>query len=580
MTYIKTEWQPGVEGGTIVSADRLNNLETQYDQAVATSGTMVSQITPGANMYRGLASQREAATGQISAGALWQDTDGEKALWRRDGAGWVNGGVQGPRGADGAPGTPGAPGAPGDPGAPGAPGPVNTITVGTVATGEAGSQASVALTGTSPNQVFNATIPRGDKGERGSDGTSVTILGTKASIGDLPPSGNPGDAWMIDGNLYVWTGTAWENVGAIQGPAGPTGPAGTITGATASSLAPGADPTISLGGTPEARTMAFGIPRGAQGGTGGDGPQGPTGPAGTITSVTASSLAAGANATVTLGGTPEARTMAFGIPRGDKGDRGSSGGPIGAGFFWFSSALPTGDGVFLWLDGSTFSGTTYPALATALGGTTLPDFRSRIPVGYHPGQNTMLQLRGSSTVTLVEGNLPPHKHNVSIDSSGEHVHAATTSTAPNHTHQVTVDSGGGHIHTATAVSGGAHTHGVGGLGRFATTSRTSEFSPRVAPTEVATGTTAAVPSYGAQTAVASESASGSAGSHTHTITVASGGVHAHDASLTSDGAHSHTVTVASNGLHTHTVTESMVGSGTPISIEQPGLVVGYIIRAA
>lgn len=69
---------------------------------------------------------------------------------------------------------------------------------------------------------------------------------------------------------------------------------------------------------------------GAAGATGPQGPQGPTGPtgaSGTIASATATGLAAGASPTVTLGGTPSARTMAFGIPAGATGPQ----GPAGAG---------------------------------------------------------------------------------------------------------------------------------------------------------------------------------------------------------------------------------------------------------
>lgn len=56
---------------------------------------------------------------------------------------------------------------------------------------------------------------------RGADGTSITILGTKTSVSELPVTGNsPGDSYIINGNLYVWDGTNWSNVGKIQGEAG------------------------------------------------------------------------------------------------------------------------------------------------------------------------------------------------------------------------------------------------------------------------------------------------------------------------------------------------------------------------
>ena len=62
------------------------------------------------------------------------------------------------------------------------------------------------------------------KGEDGKDGTSVNILGSKSSIGELPSTGNvTGDGWLVDGVLYVWDGDSWENCGQIQGPAGADG---------------------------------------------------------------------------------------------------------------------------------------------------------------------------------------------------------------------------------------------------------------------------------------------------------------------------------------------------------------------
>lgn len=56
---------------------------------------------------------------------------------------------------------------------------------------------------------------------RGADGTSITIKGTVTSVSQLPTTGNEnGDAYLLDGYLYIWTGTSWSNVGKIQGEAG------------------------------------------------------------------------------------------------------------------------------------------------------------------------------------------------------------------------------------------------------------------------------------------------------------------------------------------------------------------------
>ena len=68
-------------------------------------------------------------------------------------------------------------------------------------------------------------------GNKGSDGTGVTILGSYDSEEELKqahPTGNPGDAYMIAGDLYVWdaANSQWKNVGRIQGEQGDAGPAG------------------------------------------------------------------------------------------------------------------------------------------------------------------------------------------------------------------------------------------------------------------------------------------------------------------------------------------------------------------
>ncbi len=63
-------------------------------------------------------------------------------------------------------------------------------------------------------------------GASGADGKSVTILGSYESVEALKaahPTGNEGDGYLVNGYLYVWNNSDWENVGLIQGPAGAQG---------------------------------------------------------------------------------------------------------------------------------------------------------------------------------------------------------------------------------------------------------------------------------------------------------------------------------------------------------------------
>jgi hypothetical protein len=190
-----------------------------------------------------------------------------------------------------------------------------TITLGTItATGPTGS-ALITNSGTSTDLVLNFTLKQGPVGEAGpagptgptgvagatgptgvgitgptgtagADGTGVSILGSYASLSALQtahPSGQTGDAYLVNGELYVWTGSAWTNVGNIQGPTGATGATGVgATGATGSTGPTG--PTGANGSSIQGATGPTGTP-GATGATGATGPTGfgatgPTGPTG------------------------------------------------------------------------------------------------------------------------------------------------------------------------------------------------------------------------------------------------------------------------------------------------------------
>ena len=143
---------------------------------------------------------------------------------------------------------------------------------------------------------------KGDPGEKGDPGTGVSILGsypTEAALIAAQPTGNEGDAYLVEGDLYVWNGTAWQNVGNIQGPkgdkgdkgdpgdegppgapstvpcpAGDPGPAATIEVGTVTTGAAGSAAAVSNVGSENAAVFDFVIPRGAQGNPGTPGANG------------------------------------------------------------------------------------------------------------------------------------------------------------------------------------------------------------------------------------------------------------------------------------------------------------------
>lgn len=107
---------------------------------------------------------------------------------------------------------------------------------------------------------------RGAPGATGAQGTAIQLVGSVATSSNLPSSGNQvNDAYIVvdEGDLYVWNGSSWANVGPIVGPTGPTG----ATGDTGPSGPTGADSAI------PGPTGPTGPP-----GTGPTGSTGPTGP--------------------------------------------------------------------------------------------------------------------------------------------------------------------------------------------------------------------------------------------------------------------------------------------------------------
>jgi hypothetical protein len=89
-----------------------------------------------------------------------------------------------PRGLQGPAGPAGSTGGIGPQGEQGPAGPGNTLSIGNVVTGAPASQAAATITGTSPNQALNLTIPQGPVGEKGDKGD-------KGDTGEQGPVGPP-----------------------------------------------------------------------------------------------------------------------------------------------------------------------------------------------------------------------------------------------------------------------------------------------------------------------------------------------------------------------------------------------------
>jgi hypothetical protein len=135
----------------------------------------------------------------------------------------------------------------------------NWVNVGTIQ-GPTGATGTQGITG--PTGATGAVGPTGATGNTGPQGTSITVRGTVATAGNLPPTGNTvNDAFIVqaDGDLYVWTGSAWSNVGQIIGPTGPTGPG--VTGPTGATGATGKDYSSTDGtGVPTETYIGAGAP--------------------------------------------------------------------------------------------------------------------------------------------------------------------------------------------------------------------------------------------------------------------------------------------------------------------------------
>ena len=243
--------------------------------------------------------------------------DGSYYYWNENG--WANAGSV--RGDTGETGAKGDKGDKGDTGAKGSKGDKGE----TGNTGEKGEQGPKGDTG--DTGATGDTGPTGPTGDTGATGAGVTIKGSYNSYEELineHPTGNEGDSYLVNGSLYVWNGTAWENVGNIKGEKGETGQQG-VKGDTGDTGASGFSPIVNVDHstgqiviTTEdgSTTISFDELKGDTGPQGVKGDTGNTGDAFTFDDFTPEQLASLKGATGDTGATGS---------KGDKGDKGDTG---------------------------------------------------------------------------------------------------------------------------------------------------------------------------------------------------------------------------------------------------------------
>lgn len=162
-------------------------------------------------------------------GEAWIATDtGHLWVWNESRGEWTDAGkIVGPEGPQGPQGIPGPQGDLGPEGPQGIQGQQGIQGV----EGPQGTQGIQGVKGdTGSTGAVGPQGPIGPQGPKGDTGAGLDLQGHVATAGDLPPSGQPGDAWVADdtGHLWIWDETAgtWEDAGQWTGPQGPVGPIG------------------------------------------------------------------------------------------------------------------------------------------------------------------------------------------------------------------------------------------------------------------------------------------------------------------------------------------------------------------
>jgi len=138
-------------------------------------------------------------------------------------------------------------------------GPANALTIGTVASG---TVPAITLTGTSPTQVLNLTLPQGPQGVPGptgpAGGTGLTGATGATGVGLAGATGPTG----VTGATGPIGGTGQTGLAGATGQTGATGATGPADSLTIGTVTGGVATAVTITGTAPNQTLNFAIPNG------------------------------------------------------------------------------------------------------------------------------------------------------------------------------------------------------------------------------------------------------------------------------------------------------------------------------
>lgn len=247
--------------------------------------------------------------------------------------------------------------------------------------------------------------------------------------------------------------------------------------------------------------------------------------------------------------------------------------PIGAIFAWPGASLPpTVGGVTTCLpcNGQTFDSGTYPDLATVLGSTygavvgttyTLPNLNNdRTIVG---ATTNFGQAGGANSVSLVEANIPQHKHNVSVANHTPLAHSVSVSTAPDHTHSTVA-----HVHNGAVIYRTPGDHNGFHIGNIAGNHGTGTDANAFHVDVIGVNEQHFTDPFGVAEAFDGIEFNGTARFESAPNT-------------NPGGSHAHTVTISDHAISNHSVTESNFGANpvTAVATQPSHLKMRWFIQA-